>query len=123
LNCNEARDDGVALGSGISWTICKSFAPRCRKITTAALHHSPEGMDTGASARPLSSESEGDSLPVSSGKEEVLLVGSSEKAAVEAEPKIQDHAESDTRGSKETAAGLKCKTRVGPRHLSLKRNN
>ena len=27
-------------GSGISWTICKSFAPRSRQITTPALHHS-----------------------------------------------------------------------------------
>jgi len=27
-------------GSGISWTICKSFAPRSRQITTPATHHS-----------------------------------------------------------------------------------
>ena len=27
-------------GSGISWTICKSFAPRSRQITTPVLHHS-----------------------------------------------------------------------------------
>ena len=27
-------------GSGISWTICKSFAPRCRQITTPVPHHS-----------------------------------------------------------------------------------
>ena len=27
-------------GSGISWTICKSFAPRSRQITMPALHHS-----------------------------------------------------------------------------------
>ena len=26
--------------SGISWTICKSFAPRCREVTTPAPHHS-----------------------------------------------------------------------------------
>jgi len=25
---NEARDDWVAGGNGISWTICKSLAPR-----------------------------------------------------------------------------------------------
>jgi len=27
-------------GSGISWTICKSFAPRSRQITTPVPHHS-----------------------------------------------------------------------------------
>ena len=27
-------------GSGISWTICKSFAPRFRQITTPVPHHS-----------------------------------------------------------------------------------
>jgi len=27
-------------GSGISWTICKSFAPRSKQITTPAPHHS-----------------------------------------------------------------------------------
>jgi len=27
-------------GSGISWTICKSLAPRSRQITKPALHHS-----------------------------------------------------------------------------------
>jgi len=27
-------------GSGISWTVCKSFAPHCRKISTPAPHHS-----------------------------------------------------------------------------------
>jgi len=27
-------------GSGISWTICKSFAPRSRQITTPIPHHS-----------------------------------------------------------------------------------
>jgi len=27
-------------GSGISWTICKSFAPHCRQITMLAPHHS-----------------------------------------------------------------------------------
>jgi len=44
----------------------------------------------------------------------MLLAGSSEEAAVEAEPKIQDHAEGDIRGSKGTAAGLKRKTEGGP---------
>jgi len=27
-------------GSGISWTICKSFAPRSRQITMPVPHHS-----------------------------------------------------------------------------------
>jgi len=27
-------------GSGISWTICKSFAPRCHQITMPVSHHS-----------------------------------------------------------------------------------
>jgi len=27
-------------GSDISWTICKSFAPRCRQISMPVLHHS-----------------------------------------------------------------------------------
>jgi len=27
-------------GSGISWTICKQFAPRSRQITTSTPHHS-----------------------------------------------------------------------------------
>jgi len=27
-------------GSGISWTICKQSAPRCRQITTPTPHHS-----------------------------------------------------------------------------------
>jgi len=35
---NEARDDGGRCG--ISWTICKSFAPRFRQITTPAPHQS-----------------------------------------------------------------------------------
>jgi len=26
-------------GSGISWTICKSFSPQCRQITTSVPHH------------------------------------------------------------------------------------
>jgi len=30
LDLNEARDDGVLGCSGISWTICKQSAPRCR---------------------------------------------------------------------------------------------
>ena len=40
LHLNEARDDGVLGCSGISWTICKQSATRCRQITTPALHHS-----------------------------------------------------------------------------------
>jgi len=35
---NEARDDGGR--SGISWTTCKSFAPRSRQIATSAPHQS-----------------------------------------------------------------------------------
>jgi len=31
------RDDGG--GSGINWTVCKSFVPRSRRITTPAPHH------------------------------------------------------------------------------------
>jgi len=27
-------------GSGISWTTCKSFPPRCRQISTPVPHHS-----------------------------------------------------------------------------------
>jgi len=38
LDFNEARDDGGT--SGTSWTICKSFAPRSRQITTPVPHHS-----------------------------------------------------------------------------------
>jgi len=38
LDFNEARVDGG--GSGISWTICRSFAARSRQITTPAPHHS-----------------------------------------------------------------------------------
>jgi len=37
LDFIEARDDGG--GSGISWTVCKSFAPHFR-LTTPAPHHS-----------------------------------------------------------------------------------
>jgi len=44
----------------------------------------------------------------------MLLASSLEEAAVKTESKIQDHAEGDTRGSKGTAAGLKCKTEGGP---------
>jgi len=40
LDLNEARDDGVLGYSGISWTICRQSAPRCRQITTPAPHHS-----------------------------------------------------------------------------------
>jgi len=38
LDFNEARDD--KSGCGISWTICKSFAPHSRQITTPAPYHS-----------------------------------------------------------------------------------
>ena len=38
LDLNEARDDGVFGCSGISWTICKQSAPRCRQITTPTRH-------------------------------------------------------------------------------------
>jgi len=34
LDLNEARDDGVFGCSGISWTMFKQSAPRCRQITT-----------------------------------------------------------------------------------------
>jgi len=40
LDLNEARDEGFCDGSGISWTICKQFAPRSRQITTSTPHHS-----------------------------------------------------------------------------------
>ena len=40
LDLNEARDDGVWGCTGISWTICKQSAPRCRQITTSTAHHS-----------------------------------------------------------------------------------
>jgi len=40
LDLNEARDDGVCDGSGISWTICKQSAPRSRQTTTPTPHHS-----------------------------------------------------------------------------------
>ena len=40
LDFNEARDDGVLGCIGISWTICKQSAPRCRQITTPTPHHS-----------------------------------------------------------------------------------
>ena len=40
LDLNEARDYGVLGCSGISWTICKQSAPRCRQITTPTPHHS-----------------------------------------------------------------------------------
>jgi len=34
LDFTEARDDGWQTGSGISWTIYRSLAPRSRQITT-----------------------------------------------------------------------------------------
>jgi len=40
LDLNEARDDGVLGCSGISWTIGKQSAPRCRQMTTPTPHHS-----------------------------------------------------------------------------------
>jgi len=40
LDLNEARDDGVPGGSGISWTICKQSAPRSRQITVPTRCHS-----------------------------------------------------------------------------------
>jgi len=40
LDLNEARDDGILGGSGISWTICKQSAPRSRQITTPTPHYS-----------------------------------------------------------------------------------
>jgi len=30
----------MMVGSGISWTMCKSFASRCRQITMPVPHHS-----------------------------------------------------------------------------------
>jgi len=39
LDLNKARDDGVWDGSGISWTVCKQSAYRCRQITTLTPHH------------------------------------------------------------------------------------
>jgi len=36
LDLNEAKDDG----RGISWTIYKQSAPRCRQITTATPYYS-----------------------------------------------------------------------------------
>ena len=37
---NEARNDGVWGCSGISWTICKQYAPWSRQITISTPHHS-----------------------------------------------------------------------------------
>ena len=39
LDLNEASDDGVRGYSGISWTICKQSAFRCREITTPTPRH------------------------------------------------------------------------------------
>ena len=33
-------EQGMMGRSGISWTICKSFSPRCRQITMPVPHHS-----------------------------------------------------------------------------------
>ena len=38
LDLSEARDDGILECSGISWTICKQSAPRCRQMTTPTPH-------------------------------------------------------------------------------------
>jgi len=38
LDLNDTRDDGVLGCSGISWTICKQFAPRSRQITKPHQH-------------------------------------------------------------------------------------
>jgi len=40
LDLSEARDEGVLGCSGISWTICKQSAPRCRQIITPVPRHS-----------------------------------------------------------------------------------
>jgi len=40
LDFNEARDGRVLGCSGISWTICKQFAPHCIWLTTPTHHHS-----------------------------------------------------------------------------------
>jgi len=40
LDFTEARDDGVAGGSGISWNTCKSFTSRSKQIAMPAPHHS-----------------------------------------------------------------------------------
>jgi len=40
LDLNGARDDGVSGCSGISCTICKQSAPRCRQKTTPTPHRS-----------------------------------------------------------------------------------
>jgi len=40
LDLNDARGDGVLGCSGISWTICKQSALRCRQITTPTPHDS-----------------------------------------------------------------------------------
>jgi len=39
LDLNEASHGGVLGCSGISWTICKQSAPRCRQITTPTPYH------------------------------------------------------------------------------------
>jgi len=39
LDFIDARDDGVELGSGISWTIRNSLEPPSRQIKTPAPHH------------------------------------------------------------------------------------
>ena len=49
LDLNDARDDGVWGGSGISWTICKQSARRSRQITTETPHHSI--LQAGCSSR------------------------------------------------------------------------
>ena len=46
LGLNEARDDGVCDGSGISWTICKQSAPRSKQITTPTPDALPDAQPT-----------------------------------------------------------------------------
>jgi len=40
LDLNDAKDGRVMGCSGISWTICKNYAPHSRQITTPTPHHS-----------------------------------------------------------------------------------
>jgi len=40
LDLNEAKDYGIWGCSGISWTICKLSAPRCKQISTPTPHDS-----------------------------------------------------------------------------------
>ena len=57
---NEARDNGVLGCSGISWTICKQSAPRCRQdnhINTSSLNfYRPDALPD---VQPIASNTEG----------------------------------------------------------------